>query len=113
QFAMRATEGLTLNASMSYNDSKQTTSPCIHSAGVTPTTLGNPTPAGACITQVRSGDHNVAVMNPLGSIDSTPAFSPKFEANARAAHDSTAGNGYKRSAMAGRNQGRAMPNQPS
>src|SRR5205814_8091442 len=87
QFAMRATEGLTLSASMSYNDSKQTTSPCIHSAGITPTTPSNPTPAGACITQVRSGNINVAVMNPLGSIDSTPAFSPKFQANTRARHE--------------------------
>src|SRR2546429_2724827 len=113
QFAMRATEGLTLNASMSYNDSKQTTSPCIHSAGVTPTTVGNPTPAGACITQVRSGDHNVAVMNPLGSIDSTPAFSPKFQANARAVYDWTAGNGYKWFAMAGINHVGEMSNQPS
>src|SRR5207237_9538762 len=45
QFAARATEGLTLNASLSYHDSKTTTSPCIHSAGITPTTVGNPTPA--------------------------------------------------------------------
>jgi len=113
QFAMRATEGLTLNASMSYNDSKQTTSPCIHSAGVTPTTLGNPTPAGACITQVRSGDHNVAVMNPLGSIDSTPAFSPKFEANARARYEWSAANDYRWFAMAGINHVGEMSNQPS
>src|SRR5437762_678041 len=54
QFAMRATEGLTLNASMSYNDSKQTTSPCIHSAGVTPTppTTGG-SPWRASTTSVR------------------------------------------------------------
>jgi len=113
QFAMRATEGLTLNASMSYNDSSQTTSPCIHSAGVTPTTQGNPTPAGACITQVRSGDHNVAVLNPLGSIGSTPAFSPKFEANARARYEWSAANDYRWFAMAGINHVGEMSNQPS
>jgi iron complex outermembrane recepter protein len=113
QFAVRATEGLTLNASMSYNDSKQTTSPCIHSAGVTPTTPGNPTPAGACITQVRSGSTNVAVLNPLGSIDSTPAFSPKFQANARVRYEWSATDNYRWFAMAGINHVGEMSNQPS
>ncbi len=113
QFAMRATEALTLNASMSYNDSKQTTSPCIHSAGVTPTTPNNPTAAGACITQVRDGDHNVAVMNPLGSIDSTPAFSPKFQGNLRARYEWSAANDYRWFAMAGINHVGEMSNQPS
>ena len=112
QFAARATEGLTLNASLSYNDSKQTTSPCIHSAGITPTTLGNPTPAGACITQVRSGDTNVAVMNPLGSIGSTPAFSPKFQGNARARYEWSAVD-YRWFVMAGINHVGEMSNQPS
>jgi len=113
QLAMRATEGLTLSASMSYNDSKQTTSPCIHSAGITPTTPKNPTPAGACITQVRSGNTNVAVMNPLGSIDSTPAFSPKFQANARVRYEWSAANDYRWFAMAGINHVGEMSNQPS
>jgi iron complex outermembrane receptor protein len=113
QFAVRATEGLTVNASMSYNDSKQTTSPCIHSAGVTPTTPGNPTPAGACITQVRSGNTNVAVSNPLGAIDSTPAFSPKFQANARVRYEWSAANNYRWFAMAGINHVGEMSNQPS
>jgi outer membrane receptor protein involved in Fe transport len=112
QFALRAAEGLTFNTSMSYNDSKQTTSPCIRSAGVTPTTTGNPTPAGACITQVRDGDHNVAVMNPLGAIDSTPAFSPKFQANARVRYEWSAAD-YRWFAMAGINHVGEMSNQPS
>jgi iron complex outermembrane receptor protein len=113
QFAVRATEGLTLNASMSYNNAEQTTSPCIHSAGITPTTPNNPTPAGACITQVRSGDHNVAVLNPLGSIGSTPAFSPKFQGNLRARYEWTAANDYHWFAMAGINHVGEMANQPS
>jgi iron complex outermembrane receptor protein len=87
QLAFRATDALTLTGNMSYNDSKQSTSPCITSAGVTPTTKGNPTPLGACITQVRSGDHNVAVQNALGAIGSTPAFSPKLQYNLRARYD--------------------------
>src|SRR2546421_2259519 len=113
QFAARATESLTLNASLSYNDSEQTTSPCIHSSGVTPTTPGNPTPAGACITQVRSSDHNVAVMNPLGSIGSTPAFSPKLQANARARYEWSAANDYRWFVMAGINHVGEMSNQPT
>src|SRR6202023_3937498 len=68
---------------LSRNDATQTTSPCIHSAGVTPTTPHNPTPAGACITQVRSGNVNVPVQNALGSIGSTPALSPKLQYNLR------------------------------
>jgi len=89
QLAFKATDNLTLSANLSHNDSRQTTSPCIRSAGVTPTTPANPTPAGACITQVRSGDHNVAVQNALGAIGSIPAFSPKLQYNLRARYDWT------------------------
>jgi outer membrane receptor protein involved in Fe transport len=112
QLAWRATQGLTFNAAMSYNDAKQTTSPCIHSSGITPTTPANPTPAGACITQVRSGDHNVAVLNPLGEIGSTPAFSPKFQGNLRALYEWTMSD-YHWFATAGINHVGEMSNQPS
>ena len=78
QLAFKATDALTLSGNMSYNDSKQVTDPCIRSAGITPTTPANPTPAGACITQVRSGDHNVEVQNALGALGATPAFAPKL-----------------------------------
>ncbi len=87
QLGFKATEALTLTGNMSYNDSKQSTSPCIRSSGVTPTTPGNPTPLGACITQVRASDHNVVVQNALGAIGSTPAFSPKLQYNLRARYD--------------------------
>ncbi len=87
QLAFRATEALTLAGNMSYNDSKQSTSPCIRSSGVTPTTPTNPTPLGVCITQVRAGDHNVVVQNALGAIGSTPAFAPKLQYNLRARYD--------------------------
>jgi len=113
QLAWRATDGLTFNAAMSYNDAKQTTSPCIHSSGVTPTTPGNPTPAGTCITQVRSGDHNVAVLDPLGEIGSTPAFSPKFQGNLRALYEWTVRGDYHWFATAGINHVGEMSNQPS
>ncbi len=112
QLAVKATDALTLMANASYNDSKQTTSPCIHSAGVTPTTQANPTPAGNCITQVRSGDHNVAVQNALGAIGSTPAFSPKLQYNLRARYDWSF-NDYKAFIQAGMTHVDDMSNQPS
>jgi len=112
QLAFKATDNLTLMANLSHNDSRQITSPCIRSAGVTPTTPGNPTPAGACITQVRSGDHNVAVQNALGAIGSIPAFSPKLQYNLRARYDWTF-NDYKSFAQVGMTHVDDMSNQPS
>jgi iron complex outermembrane receptor protein len=112
QLAFRATDSLTLNGSVSYNDAKQSTSPCIRSLGVNPITPHNPTPAGACITQVRSGDHNVAVQDPLGAIGSVPAFSPKMQYNLRARYDWAVAD-YKWSAMVGVNHVDEMANQPS
>jgi iron complex outermembrane receptor protein len=113
QFTFRATEGLTLMGSLSHNDAKQTTSPCIRSSGVTPTTPTNPTPLGQCITQVRAGDHNVAILNPLGSVGSTPAFSPKLQYNMHARYDWTVNSSYKTFALVGLNHVDAMDNQPS
>jgi iron complex outermembrane receptor protein len=113
QFTFRATEGLTLMGSLSHNDAKQTTSPCIRSSGVTPTTPTNPTPLGQCITQVRAGDHNVAILNPLGSVGSTPAFSPKLQYNIHARYDWTVNSSYKTFALVGLNHVDAMDNQPS
>jgi outer membrane receptor protein involved in Fe transport len=113
QFTFRATEGLTLMGSLSHNDAKQTTSPCIRSSGVTPTTPTNPTPLGQCINQVRAGDHNVAILNPLGSVGSTPAFSPKLQYNIHARYDWTVNSSYKTFALVGLNHVDAMDNQPS
>ena len=112
QLAFRATDALTLMGSLSRNDATQTTSPCIHSAGVTPTTPHNPTPAGACITQVRSGNVNVPVQNALGSIGSTPAFSPKLQYNLRARYNWSV-NEYSWFAQLGMSHVDEMSNQPS
>jgi len=50
---------------------------------------GNPTPAGTCITQVWNAiqAQNVALLNPLGSVGATPAFSPTLQWNAHARYD--------------------------
>ncbi|MEI8297628.1 MAG: TonB-dependent receptor [Pseudomonadota bacterium] len=112
QITARVTEGLTLMASMSDNDAKQSSSPCIRSSGVTLYTPGNPTPAGQCINQVRIGGTNVATPDPLGSVGDTPAFSPKIQFNLRARYDWTSGD-YKAFAMAGMNHVDSMNNTPS
>ena len=51
QLVARVTEGLTMQGSSSWNSSNQTNAPCLaqQRAGVA---NGNPTPVGACITQV-------------------------------------------------------------
>jgi outer membrane receptor protein involved in Fe transport len=112
QLAFKATDALTLSGNMSYNDSKQTTDPCIRSAGITPTTPANPTPAGACITQVRAGDHNVEVQNALGALGATPAFAPKLQYSLRARYDWTFSD-YKAFAQVGMTHIDDMDNQPS
>jgi iron complex outermembrane receptor protein len=112
QLAFKPIDNLTLMGNVSRNDAKQTTSPCIRSSGVTPTTPTNPTPKGACITQVRAGDHNEAVQNALGAVGSIPAFSPKLQYNVRARYDMTF-NDYKTFAQVGMSHIDDMANQPS
>jgi len=112
QIAFKPVDQLTLSGSASYNDAKQATSPCIVSLGITPYTPSNPTPAGACITQVRAGNVNVAIQNALGAVGATPAFSPKLEYNLRAHYDWTFDD-YKAYAQVGMSHVDDMSNQPS
>ena len=112
QLAFKATDSLTFNGSVSYNDAKQSTSPCIKSLGVNKYNPANPTPKGACITQVRAGNINVAVQDPLGSVGSVPAFSPKMQYNVRARYEWTS-NDYKWYTLVGINHVDDMANQPS
>ena len=112
QLTGKLTDQLTLMANLSHNDAKQTNSPCVQSSGITYATGGNPTAAGDCLTQVRSGDHNVEIIDPLGSIGSTPAFSPKLQYNFRLRYDWSA-NDYKWFATAGLNHVDDMWNTPS
>ncbi len=114
QLVARVTEGLTVQGSMSYNDSKQNNDPCITSAGVTSKTKGNPTPLGQCITQVWDSAHhqNVAIQNALGAVGATPAFSPKTQFNLRARYDWRV-NDYRWFALVGANHVGTMNNEPS
>jgi outer membrane receptor protein involved in Fe transport len=112
QLQWKATDELTFMGSASYNDNSQTNSPCIKSIGVNPYNPANPTPAGTCITQVRSGNVNVPIVNPLGAVGSTPAFSPKLKFDARIRYDWTF-NGYNAFAQVGMSHVGDMYNQPS
>ena len=112
QVTAKVTDGLTLMGSLSNNDAKQTNSPCIRSAGVTIYTPGNPTPAGACISQVRVGGQNIDIPDPLGSVGATPAFSPKLQYNLHARYDWTSGD-YKSFVLVGMNHMDDQNNTPS
>jgi iron complex outermembrane receptor protein len=86
QIVARVTDGLTLQGSLSHNNSSETNSPCIASSNKV---ANNPTPIGSCITQVWSPalSQNVPLQNPLGTVGATPAFSPTTEYNLRARYD--------------------------
>jgi outer membrane receptor protein involved in Fe transport len=117
QIAARVTDGLTLQGSLSHNNASQTNSPCITSVGGAsdPNGIaGNPTPAGSCITQVWDPitKMNVPLLNPLGAVGSTPAFSPTLQWNLRARYDWSVGD-YHPFVSFGASYTGSMNNQPS
>jgi len=117
QLVWRATEGLTLQGSLSHNNASETNSPCIQSVGgaAAPNGIaGNPTPAGACITQVWNStlNMNVPLLNPLGSVSATPAFSPTIQYNLHARYDWEASD-YKMFFTVGASHTGDMNNEPS
>jgi iron complex outermembrane recepter protein len=111
QIVARATEGLTIQGSISHNNASETNSPCIASSNKV---ANNPTPIGSCITQVWSPSlsENVPLQNPLGSVGSTPAFSPTIEYNLRARYDWHV-NDYKMFFTVGAEHVGDMQNEPS
>jgi outer membrane receptor protein involved in Fe transport len=117
QIAARVTEGLTVQGSLSHNNASGTNSPCITSVGGAndPNGIkGNPTPLGSCITQVWDAIHhqNVPLLNPLGEVGATPAFSPTLQWNLRARYDWTV-NDYNPFISFGASYTGSMNNQPS
>jgi iron complex outermembrane recepter protein len=111
QIVGRITDGLTVQGSVSHNNASQTNSPCLKSSNAV---TGNPTPIGSCITQVYDStlNENVPLLNPLGAVGSTPAFSPKIEYNLRARYDWHV-NDYKMFFSAGAEHVGDMQNEPS
>jgi iron complex outermembrane receptor protein len=103
----RVTDQLTIQGSATYNDDRQTNSPCLDDniAG---------TPAyGQCITQVfEKGVGLVPFQNPFGLVGSTPPFSPQFEGDLRARYEWNFWD-YKAFAQIGGNYMSSYYNQPS
>jgi iron complex outermembrane receptor protein len=108
QFVARITEGLTLEGSSSVNSPSQSNAPCLVSAGVTAKTPANPTPAGACITQINS----LPYTNPFGELGTRPAFSPPWQFNVRMRYDWTAAD-YHPFAWVGASHTGPMSNEPA
>ncbi|MFM8542785.1 MAG: TonB-dependent receptor [Chakrabartia sp.] len=86
QIFARPSDGLTIQGSASYNESKQANSPCFiaNNPGVSS--------FGKCITQVFSNNVVKPVQSPFGNVGSTTPFSPKFQGNVRVRYE-WAGNG--------------------
>jgi outer membrane receptor protein involved in Fe transport len=79
QITARPIEGLTINGSFSANDNSQTSSPCL-----TDNVAGTPY-YGSCIVKVLGK----TFINPFGTLNSTSAFSPRFEGSLRGRYDWT------------------------
>jgi outer membrane receptor protein involved in Fe transport len=111
QFVGRVTDGLTVQGSSAINSPSQSSTPCLISAGVVAGnkhTTNNPTPAGACITQINS----LPYTNPFGELGSRPAFSPAWMFNLRARYDWEM-NGYRPFAWVGASHIGSMFNEPT
>lgn len=101
-------EGLTLYGSGSYNDNTEAGSKCFVSNISTSPTFGQ------CITAITPKGLTVpqSFTNPFGAPGSTPAFSPKYQANAHVRYDWTM-DGFNPYVIAGVAYTGSMYNQPS
>lgn len=102
QLTARPVRGLTINGTATYNDNKQTNSPCLVSNIAASPTFGK------CITMVKGA----AFQNPFGEIGTTAVFSPKFQGTGRIRYEWET-NGYKPFLQAGVNYTGTMYNQPA
>jgi iron complex outermembrane recepter protein len=106
QLVARITEGLSIQGSGSWNSSSQTNAPCLPSN--VPASKGNPTPIGACITEVGGQPFT----NPYGVLGTSPAFSPPAQFNIRARYDWALAD-YQYFISAGANHIGPMRNEPA
>jgi iron complex outermembrane receptor protein len=107
QIVARVNDGLTIQGSATYNDSKQSNSPCF---------IGNNPAAssfGKCITQTFSGGRVIPVQSPFGNVGGTTPFSPKFQGNLRVRYEWTGGGDMEWFVAAGVNYTSSMFNQPA
>ena len=107
QLMARITEALTLQASSAWNSSSLTSDPCLRSAGITPSTPNNPTPAGECLTIVEGLPYST-----LGAPDTSAPYSPPLVFNLRARYDWAIG-AYQPFFWVGAGHIDAMRNEPA
>jgi iron complex outermembrane receptor protein len=109
QVVGRVTSHLTIQGSGSYNDAKQSSSPCLID------NIQASTNFGKCITDIfsKSAGAPVSFPNLFGATGTVPAFSPKFEGNLRATYNWDINDQYRASAMFGVNYTGSMFNQPA
>ena len=81
QVVARPTSGLTIQGALTYNDNKQTNSPCFISNVAGSSTFGK------CITQQFKGGTSVAVLNPFGLPGGVTPFTPKVQADLRVRYE--------------------------
>ncbi len=107
QFVARLMEGLTWEGSSSVNSSEQVNGPCLPS-NIPASVTGNPTPLGACITQVKG----LPYTNPYGVNGTRPPFSPPWMFNTRFRYEWVSGV-YKPWAWIGASHMGPMSNEPA
>jgi outer membrane receptor protein involved in Fe transport len=82
QAVARPTDGLTLQGSISYDDSRESVVPCLKD------NVAGTAAFGQCITAAQAkGIGFTAFPNPFGSTGAVPAFSPTWQASALARYD--------------------------
>jgi iron complex outermembrane recepter protein len=81
QIVARPSDGLTIQGSATYNDSKQSNAPCFiaNNPGVSS--------FGKCITQVFTGGTVKPVQSPFGNVGGITPFSPHFQGNVRVRYE--------------------------
>ena len=102
QLTARPTHGLTIAGTATYNDNKQTSSPCLVSNIAASPTIGK------CITEVKGAPFQ----NPFGALGTVAAFSPHFQGSGRVRYDARVGD-YKPFAQVAVNYTGAQYNQPA
>lgn len=113
QIAIRPFDGLTINGSGTYNNSKQANEPCFIVNNPTASNFGN------CLTERFGGfDANgnptpLPVQSPFGNVGSITPFSPKFQGNIRARYEWSGKAGMEWFVGVGANYISAQFNQPA
>ncbi|PXA84183.1 TonB-dependent receptor [Nostoc sp. 3335mG] len=81
QVVARPAQGLSIQASATYNDSKQVTAPCFIS------NVAGSTSNGKCITNYYSGGVAIPLQSPFGALGSSLPYAPHVQAEIRGRYD--------------------------